>query len=315
MRVDFKITKLLLFIPFLFLMNSCEEDKRALKDYIKATGSIAEMVVVINKEQWKGPVGDAVREVFEEEIPGLPQDEPRFKLITINPEDFTRVFTRHTNILFVTLLNDNTASGKKMKSFYTKESLEMMEKDQDLFLIVKQDEYAGGQQSMYVFAKDENSMVKHLKEYKEKLLNTLYAVEFKRIRENLYGLNEQTKLSEYIMNTHKINIRIPAGYEVAKDEEDFMWIRYMDKPIDKSILITYKPYTPGDFKLNKLIQWRDSMGYKYINDIEIEDSYMTTETEHFPVDTFKTKIQDKEVMEYRGLWKLKNNSRGGAFLG
>ncbi len=304
-------------LSILALLSSCENtDTTTFKDSIKSTGGIAEIIVVMDKEKWEGSVGDALREILEEEMPGLPQDEPRFKLIYIQPGDLKGYFNKHHHLLFVTLLDDNSVPGKKMKSYFTKESLEMIQKDEKLFMFTKNDENAKGQQTIHLFAKNDSLLIENIKSNKTKLLTTLYNEELKRIRKSIYTLNEQTKLSDYILKTHQINIRVPAGYDIAKDVENFIWIRYLSEPFDKSIYITYKPYTSaGYFNLKELIQWRDSLGYRYINDAEIEDSYMSTEVENLPVDTLKTTINSKFAMEYRGLWKLKNKTRGGAFLG
>jgi hypothetical protein len=66
-----------LFLPIIFIIGSnilfsCGEGEGGSSSTKpKARGAIGEIILAIDSAKWDGPVGEALRDVFEEDVPGL----------------------------------------------------------------------------------------------------------------------------------------------------------------------------------------------------------------------------------------------------
>ena len=143
---------LLLFLS-IALISSCDFEKAAkMKANLpKANGKPGQIIVVMDSAQWEGGVGKAVRSTFHEQVEYLPRDESKFSLSHIDPTDFQSILKKQKNIIFVTVLSDKSKGNRKLKKYFTEESLEMIEKDPSLFMYAKKDEFAKGQEVLHLF--------------------------------------------------------------------------------------------------------------------------------------------------------------------
>lgn len=318
----------LFILGFVFLLSACGEDEqessggkpKKAKKMIKSKGGFAEIVVIMDPRKKNAPLGEALKDIFAKDIPGLPQPESWFKLLTVPPSKFSGTLKRHHNIIFLTSLDNDTNEGRYLKGFFTKKSLEMIKNNPKRFMLRRKNVYAQGQRIMYLFGNTEEQLMKNMEANKEVLLNYFHDREQKRLTDKLYGISEQQKLSEYIQKVVKLKMRIPSGFGLAKKQKNFVWLRKKGNPAQKladiNLIIASRPYTSTKiFEEENIVAWRDTLGKHYINDESREGSYVTTETMVKPIlDIKKITIDKKFAVEYRGFWKLANGSRGGPFL-
>ena len=106
--------KYLFLLAFLMpLLTSCDDDKSS---YMKTvTGKAGEVIVVLDKANWDGEVGTAVRDVLAKDYPMLPQREASFTLININKAAFSDLFKVHRNLLFFNIQDNVTNPGVFIK--------------------------------------------------------------------------------------------------------------------------------------------------------------------------------------------------------
>lgn len=315
----------LLLIGLLIGLNACitgggEDSKDNRKFVIDSKGALGEIVVVMDPKKKESALGKALRDVFAKEIPGLPQPESWFKLMTIPPSKFKSFFKHHHNIIFLTSLDNSSMEGRYLKGYFTKKSIEMIKKDPSKFMLRRSNVFAKGQRVMYLFGNNDTQLIENMQKNKDQLINYFHDIEQKRLTEKLYNIAEQRKLNEYVQKAVNLKLRIPAGFQVAKKSKNFVWLRkrgdHVRRQADINLLITSRPYTSTKiFDAENIITWRDSIGKRYTNDQTLNDSYVVTETRFEPALVTKRIIKDKKfAVEYRGLWKLKNGTRGGPFI-
>ena len=75
------------------------------------SGKAGEVIVVINKTDWEGAIGNELRELLASDCPFLPQREPLYTLVNIVPSAFTNIFQVHRNIILINIGNDITEPG------------------------------------------------------------------------------------------------------------------------------------------------------------------------------------------------------------
>jgi hypothetical protein len=280
---------------------------------VPSKGNTGEIVVVMDSSRWRGVMGDSLRSVFSAEVPGLVSGEPYFKLIYIHPDKLNNFIKTHKNLLFVTSLEDNSSSGQRQRSFFSDQTIEAINQDSSFFMFAKQNEFAKGQEVLHIFGKTDRHIINNLHKNKEKLRQHFNKIELARINKNIFK-TENTALIDQIKKEHNFYMRLPEGFALAKSDSNFVWATFPGKELNMHIFVAYKPYNSTDaFDPEKIIAWRDTIGYRNMYNQKIKDSYMATQDYVAPVFR-KVSFNEKYGVETRGLWKLQNNSRGGPFL-
>ena len=94
-------------IAFAFLvlglcLSSCKSNSSLLPSI---SGKAGEVLVVIEKEDWDGSLGESIRGIMADEYPYLPMTEPNYTLINAPKGNFIEMFQVHRNIIFFNIKN------------------------------------------------------------------------------------------------------------------------------------------------------------------------------------------------------------------
>jgi hypothetical protein len=133
----------------------------------------------------------------------------------------------------------------------------------------------------------------------------------------VYEGKEEKKLTEYITKKYGYSLRVPFGYDLATETDTFLWFSQLGTDLFRNLLIARKKYNSEDeFSEEKIIEWRNELGRTHLFGSGEPDtvSYMETDQKYYPVQFRKVEFNGKYAIESRGLWRLKNNTRGGPFL-
>lgn len=302
-------------------LSACEGSSQG-STLPKARGATDEILLVIDSAAWQGELGDELRLTFMEAMPGLPQGEPYFDLRRVDPFKLNSVLRSAKNMMFVTTLDNRSAAGRKMQSYFTEESVKRIRQEPGLYMFEKEDEYAAGQDVLHLFGTTEEELIKHLREDRSKIRQRFADIMLDRITKDIYTANEQRSVSRQLMKEYGFSVRIPYGYEhvpLSDTVENFVWIRQLGDR-DKSVVVTYKDYTSEDaFAPENILKFRQQQLGRYITDDA--STYMTiqrivsAELDTTTLVEFDTvTFQGKFAVEARGLWKMSNDAMGGGFL-
>jgi hypothetical protein len=293
-----------------------QETARQHENLPKATGKAGEIIVVMDSAMWEGKLGTALRSTFGEVVPYIPRQEPMFSLNHIAPQHFQSFLRRQKNIMFVTVLGDKNRGNKILKSYFTNESLKMIKEDSSLFMFVKKDEFARGQEILHLFGQTPEILRDNLAKNKDKLLTHFEKIEEDRLYKSLYSVKYEDGVSKHIKDKLGCEVKVPLGFEIGLEDDNFIWLRNFSPDVDKSIFISWVDYSSEDlFSLDSLLHLRTEISKPYIlYKPEDPDSYLLTETENF--DVFRNEINFKGLyaVELKGLWKLNNYYMGGPFI-
>jgi hypothetical protein len=279
------LKKALLLILLITTTISCyEKDKVTL---VNSTGRINHVLIVIKNSDWQGKIGDALRDIITEPIPGLPQEEQQFSINHVAPETFNQLFKRSRNIMFV-------GYGDETK-FYTNSNI-----------------YANPQTTLSILGKSEEDIIENINSHKKEIIST-----FKKNDLRIY----QQKLSKDLWNPKNIEtlnklgftLKIPNQYVKVEDTGELLWFRndYIKGQMN-IVAYTVPIHSSEDLNLDHIIKIRDSIGKQYIPG-QFENTYMKTEPQYKPI-TKNLKIQGMDAIESRGLWIVENDFMGGPFL-
>src|SRR5690606_28237759 len=126
-----------------------------------------------------------------------------------------------------------------------------------------------------------------------------------RTRARIFAKRE-AEMSKALQERHGYSIQIPMGWSLAKEEEHFVWLRWLESTLESNVFIYAEPYRdPSIF--NNLEALRDRITSKYLRDSEKARLYISRQ-EVIPAVTERVTFDGKFAVEVRGLWKVSDAS-------
>jgi len=297
----------------LFACNSYTSLENTNSNFLpNASGENNEMLIVMDSTKFKGKVGRLLVDIYGSYIYGLPQPEPEFDLIYIKPRKFNSILKYVKNIVIVFSLEGNSLDSKILRKEFNEESLNRIKVDSSLFMFTKKNQYANGQNILYLFSKNDDDLYNKINQNKDIILKSFKMASLSRTSKKIFSKQEKN-ISKKIFDDFDINIKVPFGYDLASKKNNFIWLRQLEIDYEKNIFIYFEDYTNDDvFRNNNIESLREKISMKYLRDFEKPDIYMTTQ-KVFPIITKEITFKNKFSLESKGLWKLSDISGGGPF--
>jgi hypothetical protein len=258
---------------------------------MQATGTPYEIVVSVDKKNWEGEVGQAVKADLESDIPGLPQPESSFRIMYALPDNFGTLLRYVPNILFVNI-NDR---------MYTAATLQY-----------ENDRWAKGQAILTMSAPDAQSVLDFLSQHKNEISRFFSRVEMNRATV-LLEKSFNAVVRDTLKQQFDILLNIPPDMKAIRGKKDFFWVSNDAKKGRTDLIVYTFPYTDvRTFTADYLVAKRDSVLKQNLPGA-FPDSYMATET-LFDVDYSAITLRGKYCGVMRGLWKMVGDMMGGPFV-
>lgn len=255
-----------------------------------ATGLPYEMLVVMDDEQWERPLGRAVFNVLDSDVPGLPQSERSFRISRVAPSAFnSNMFRTMRNVIKVDI--QNIYSQPKFK--------------------FARNVYSYPQMIMTLQAPDEASLAEYINANQQSIIDFFTKAEMNREIENLREKHnpEVSRLAQEILD---VDVWVPWEVNRFKKGKDFFWASTNVGKKDMSIVLYSYPYTDKNtFTLEYFLQKRDSVMKANIPGGP-EGSYMTTNHNYVYVED--ATVRGKYAQVARGLWRVQGDRMGGPFV-
>lgn len=256
-----------------------------------ATGLPYEMLVVMDDAQWERPLGRAVFNVLDSDVPGLPQSERSFRISRVAPSGFSssNMFRIMRNVIKVNI-----------QDIYTQPKLKFA-----------RNVYSYPQMIMTLQAPDEESLAKYVEENAQSIIDFFTKAEMNREIENLREKHnpEVSRLAKEIL---EIEVWVPWELNKFKKGQDFLWASTNVGKKDMNLVLYSYPYTDKNtFTLDYFLNKRDSVMKVNIPGGP-EGSYMTTNHEMVYVED--ATVRGKYAQVARGLWRVQGDRMGGPFV-
>lgn len=269
------------------VLISCKETTSKKEYKSDSSGTINSLLVVVDNSLWTSSVGTSIRRYIGSEVYGLPQVESQFDLRQVPSSVFSDFVRMNRTILKVQI------SENQSVKYYT-------------------NPYAKPQKMILVSGPSHQILTELIEQNAPQIINALKTEELKerqrRIKKSLFNTNA-------IEKSLGIKLNIPSVYRIAKNKEDFFWIRRDTKTGIINLLLYSIPIE--DFKTidafsQRVIALRDSIAKQHIPG-PVEGNFMTTESAYTPF-SFFTKIANTKVLETRSLWKVDGAFMSGPFI-
>ena len=268
------------------LTISCKETTKKLS----SSGKAGEVIVVIDKEDWEGPVGVMLRDTLESDCPFLPQREPLYTLVNITPSSFNNFFQVHRNIIMVNI-DDTAVPG----------------------ITTHYNVWAAPQCVINIDALDLKTAKKMVSENKGLIVNTLEQAERDRVIRNAKKY-EEVELAPVVRAMAGGSPHFPVGYALKKKTNDFIWITSDTQFTQQGIFVYKYPHhnDPDAMTCESIIRHRNEIMKNNVPGM-FENTYMTTSSFGKPSIEY-VKYQGRHFAQVRGLWEVENDFMGGPFV-
>jgi len=275
-------------IVLALVLNSCGDSSGGTM-LPNVSGSSGEVLVVLDKAKWDGPLGRKIREVLAAPIPKLPQPESHFDLVNVSPVAFSKLYQTHRNVIFV-------ETGDDIKKQLT-------------FL---ENTYAFSQLMINLQGKNEEEVLDLLDLEGQALRDKINIAERDRWI-SVYKSTLNSIIFNKLRDEHKITVYIPAHFSLDVEENNFLWFSYETPQTTQAILIYYFDLNGKNyFNEESIINIRDSLTKDKVEG-PVKGTYMAIE-DQIPVIFNLFRFRQRNYAEMRGLWTLENGFMGGPFV-
>lgn len=255
-----------------------------------ATGLPYEMLVVMDEEQWERPLGRAVFNVLDSDVPGLPQSERSFRISRVDSKGMEgNMFRLMRNIIKVDIQNIYTQPKFKFS----------------------RNVHSYPQMVMTLQAPDEESLTEYINNNQQSIIDFFTKSEMNREIANLREKHnpEVSRLAKEILD---VDVWVPWEVNKYKKGKDFLWASTNTGKKDMSIVLYSYPYTDENtFTLEYFLDKRDSVMKLNIPGGP-KGSYMSTQRDFVYVED--ATVHGKYAQIARGLWCVQGDRMGGPFV-
>lgn len=259
----------------------------------ESTGKYGEVLVVVDTLYENGLSGEQLRKIFNEAMPGLPQEETMFRMSTIAPESVKSILKRSRNLLKL-----NIEKGRKTN------------------IAIERNVWAKNQLMIQITAESDEVAARILKKNRQTIRDYYNEEELNRLQKQ-FAKKPQKELIEEVKERYGITLLIPPGFLMMQKAEEGFWIkkekRLGEHQIIQGISFFSEPYT-GDslFSKNNIYSSRNRFTRQNIEGFR--DSSFMAVYEPYPADIEEQNFNGNYAKTYRGLWNMKNDFMGGPFF-
>ena len=269
-------------------LASCSGSGKALLPNV--SGKAGEVIVVIERADWEGALGNEVRDLLACDCPWLYIREPLYSLVNVAPGGFADLFKVHRNIVIFQIDPQVTNTG----------------------VLVKSDVWASPQCVVQVSAHDSEEATAILQEKGATVVGAIEQAERDRVIRNTL-LYEEHPIAMAVNEIIGGSPHFPSGYKLKMKNDHFVWVADEKQYTTQGVFVYKYPVPSGDpFTIENIIAKRNEMLQENVPGM-FENTYMTTAEYIAPTVEF-IKYKGREFAQTRGYWEVYNDYMGGPFV-
>ena len=282
------IPGLVLVAALLSLLTGCRHSF----DSTTILGSSGEVIVVMDKSDWEGALGQEVRTALESPVEFLEPAEKKFKLTFIKKGNLSRQLRMNRNIVLFRMGEDVDTSA----------------------VVYRKDVWAHPQIVVQVNARNAAEARQMVASEADAIYRKIELAEISRNVEKCYKY-EIKSITPKIEAFADGSPRIPdTGYRVANEAEDFIWVNSASQYITSGIIVIAYP-AAGDGRdldperINLFLRDRINSHVPGGPD----GSYMDIADEWVPL-VSDLDVNGRHIKQIRSRWKIQGDSMGGPYV-
>lgn len=279
--------KILLFLTLALALAGCKSTKALLPN---VSGKAGEVVIVMDRENWEGALGNATRELLAQECPYLAQKEPLYSLVNVSPTGFADLFKIHRNIVIFNINPQADTTG----------------------VFLRYDVWSKPQCVVQVSAYDANGAIDYVQNKGATIERAIEQAERDRVIRNTL-LYEEKSIAKAVSEEFGGSLHFPTGYKIKKASKDFFWIADDKQYVYQDVFI-YR-YPAGEdhpFSSTNIIAHRNEILKDNVPGM-FDNTYMTTSAYFTPMIEY-LRYKGRDFVQTRGMWEVEGDFMGGPFV-
>lgn len=273
----------------LLLLTAACGDTSLTRTLPNVTGSTGEVMVVMERTLWEGAAGAAVRDHVGANLIGMPQPEPAFRLMPVNPEGFRDIYISHRNVILAK--TDTEKSGPEV--------------------IFSRNRWAETQLVIEVAAPDTLSLAAAIRDNGEVIRKKINDVERERLTAWLTKSAGKER-SRLMTDVGSWELLLPAGYEPDFNRRGVMMISAETPSTTQSVIVSV-----SDRKMSRMDCFELADLTEKLISAEVSGpdpgSFMVIE-KRVQTSCRSFRRDSTDYIEMRGLWTLEGGFMGGPFI-
>ncbi len=308
---------LLLFASGILFLNACRTDVRSkarLKPY--AHGELNQIAVIADPILWNSDTRDTFLYYFTSAYPILPHPEPRYDLLYFSPEELLETPLRRELRIYVLLvdLSNEKSPLTRMVLQDLPEGKIAEARAQGHFTVIGYDKWAEGQILIYLLGQNPQALQKAIVTDFPGIDQKLKAFESEKIAASVYFGGRARGLEQKIKGEFGIQLKIPAKYQVALHDQNFIWLRDDSRQkVTAGILIYKVPYKDKEQLSYEGVKTLLQEAGRYVGS-QVPNTHMVINDRDLPMLTRQVQLHGIYAIEARGIWELDNDFMGGPFI-
>lgn len=293
----------------LLLIFSCSENSISNTSGIlpDATGGADEIMIFMNDVFLNDSLTNGIKKAMIEPYKILPQPEARFSFVSVGYSKVNMILKRFINPIYIITKSEKSQLATDIKSILTKEEIKTINQVESTILF-KKNIWASNQSVTIIVVSSEKEILNTLKKYKLKINNFYDNSNLKFYSKLVYIDGVNKSLNKQFKEYHGIQLDIPSGYVLAKNEKNMVLLR---KDNEKSTM--FLAFDVIDYNAEIPI---NNLGIEKFNQIgklidgEKENSYVVADT---TLGFNLEKIEEDDLIKFEngGLWIMENDYVGG----
>lgn len=278
-------------VPVLLIIAGVSCKDKGTTGLSNLSGSVNEVLVVMDKNDWNSPAGDSVKIWFSQEQLGLPQPEPVFDVLNLPLSAFDRNVKGYRNVLMARISPDLDSATIRFKD----------------------SPWAKTQKYFEIQAPDQAEFIRIFNANKQTMTDVFLKAEQDRLI-GVYKNKPNSAVYELFKNKYHLYLACPGDYVLNKDTADFVWISRETRKDSRGIIFFEKEYKDvAQFQYQTIVDTVNAELERYIPG-PLPGTYMALDTVA-PVDA---KVYNYDGDHYavlmRGLWMVENDYMGGPYV-
>ena len=136
-------------IPLL-LLSSCGKNT---KNLALAQGQPGDIYVIMDSTQRKGLIGNILDSILSAEMPGLPREEPIFRVHWVDARKLNYILKERRNLIYVLTLDKQSTGSGIIRKLFTPESIIQIQNNDAQFMSTVSNVAARGQEVAFLFGR------------------------------------------------------------------------------------------------------------------------------------------------------------------
>lgn len=267
-------------------------------------------MVVTDDKYWNGDLGVSLKRVVSGSYPGLPQYEPYFDVNYVPFKAMTELFRKASTVVFVAPLDEPGELNEYVKSYWDRVSESKDLSGKNYFAL--KDLWAKPQQVIFVFADSSADLIEYLESDPQALIRAIQRTENAKALRNTLAAGASPDLTAKLKGNLGVGLDIPRTFREVMVEDNLAWFRQDIEGAIENLLIQTVPISSiGAFDKSVPVELRDGLGRLVSS--QNDNTRMVTDTLSGVIQK-RIKIDGKDAIESRGLWKMEGDFMGGPFI-